>query len=65
MPYSYIVPLINGSLPVTFDLIGEPSGMTINNTNGNISWPNAIPNVNPYFITAIASNRLGSAYTRW
>jgi hypothetical protein len=38
--YNIRAAVVGGTFPYTFTLSGQPSGMTINSTTGEISWPN-------------------------
>ncbi|MBN1127111.1 MAG: hypothetical protein JXA82_19065 [Sedimentisphaerales bacterium] len=57
--------LIQGTLPVSWSLIERPAGMTINTSNGVVSWPNVPAVEGPYTVTIRALNAAGSDTTSW
>ncbi len=52
-------PIINWSLDA------GPSGMTINNATGVVSWLDPIPSDTPYSVTIRATNAVGNGTTTW
>ncbi|MEE4602885.1 MAG: InlB B-repeat-containing protein [Desulfobacteraceae bacterium] len=57
--------LSQGTPPVTWTLTDGPSGMTINNTTGVVSWPNPTTVGSPHFITIRANNSAGYDDETW
>ena len=55
--YAYSV-VANGSVPLSFSLTQKPAGMTINSTNGFISWTPAT--VGTFPVTVWVSNSVGN-----
>jgi hypothetical protein len=58
--YTRTPTLVKGVPAVEWSLLENPEGMTINPTNGAISWPNPGPADISYPVTIQASNILGS-----
>lgn len=46
--------------PITWTLIGAPTGMTVNRNTGVVSWPTPVPSQFPYFVTLKAANAAGT-----
>lgn len=57
--------LYQGSPTVTWSLVNGPSGMTINTSTGQVSWPNAVYNGSPYSVMIQAENVVGSDTEGW
>ncbi len=57
--------LTQGTTPIEWSLISAPTGMTINNANGVVTWQNPVRSANPYTITMKATNASGSDQTSW
>lgn len=62
-PYSTTNALDSGDTPVTWSLTVAPSGMTINSSDGSISWPSPVGGNHP--ITVKAENAVGSDTDSW
>ena len=58
--YSVCPSINNGGSVVTYTLISPPSGITINNTTGQIAW-DATVGVGTYVLNVQATNSIGSA----
>ena len=59
--YTGPVPTLNaGSEPVIWSLPSGPSGMTINNSTGVVSWPNPTTSGSPFTVVIEVSNSAGS-----
>lgn len=64
--YTGPVPVLTkGTLPVTFELVESPAGMTINSQTGVVSWTNTTSVGTPHRITIRAVNIWGSDQTSW
>jgi hypothetical protein len=62
VPFQGELPVVSSnSLPVRWFLVDAPDGMTINETNGLVLWPNPVQGSNfiNYYISLAASNNLG------
>jgi len=57
--FSYTPSLSAGTLPVTWSISGEPSGMTVNPTTGQIDWPNTVASATPYNVMVTAQSQCG------
>ena len=57
--------LSSGTLAVTWSLIISPTGMTIDETTGVVSWPNPTLTDSPHLITIRATNDAGSDDESW
>ncbi|NLH17572.1 MAG: hypothetical protein GX455_13435, partial [Phycisphaerae bacterium] len=57
--------LTKGTLPVTFELVESPAGMTINSQTGVVFWTNTTSVGTPHRITIRAANAWGSDQTSW
>ena len=61
-PYREPLSLLNGSQPVTWELVDGPSGMTLDPGTGEVSWPSPAPADN-YSITVRATNGCEDTWT--
>ncbi len=57
--FSYTPLLGAGTLPLTWSLSGEPAGMTINPSTGQIDWPTTVVSATPYNVTVSAQSQCG------
>ncbi|MBI4479515.1 MAG: putative Ig domain-containing protein, partial [Acidobacteria bacterium] len=65
-PYTGPTPsLTQGTLPVTWSLIANPSGMTINSTTGVVSWASPTTVGSPHTVTIRATNSAGFDDETW
>ncbi|GET25521.1 choice-of-anchor D domain-containing protein [Prolixibacter sp. NT017] len=65
---TYVSPvpvLSSGSLPVTWTLLDAPTGATINNQTGVVTWLNPMKSQNPYLFTIQAQNDAGKDEQSW
>jgi len=66
MPYEFAPTLVQGFFPaVTWELLAQPAGMTIDPTTGLVSWPYPIDSPTPHIIAIRATNSLGSDEETW
>lgn len=65
-PYLGPNPVLNsGTSPITWSLLSAPSGVTINNETGMLSWENPVVSSSPYLINIQAQNSTGSDTESW
>ena len=65
-PYTGPTPaLTQGTLPVTWSLIANPSGMTINSATGVVSWSSPTTVGSPHTVTIRATNSAGFDDETW
>ena len=65
-PYTGPTPVLSsGTQPVTWTLEAGPSGMTINDTTGVVSWASPTIAGSPHTITIRATNSAGSKKATW
>ncbi|MBN1816684.1 MAG: hypothetical protein JW828_04945 [Sedimentisphaerales bacterium] len=57
--------LVQGTLPVSWSLVERPAGMTINTSNGVVSWPDVPAVEGPHTVTIRASNAAGDDTESW
>lgn len=57
--FTYTPLLGAGTLPLTWSLSGEPAGMVINSSTGQIDWPNTVASASPYSVTVTAQSQCG------
>ncbi len=63
--YKGPIPDLTGSLPVSWSLITNPAGMTINATTGQVTWPTSVTTGSPHTVTIQALNNAGLDQETW
>ncbi len=63
--YQSVIPQLATSTFVSWELVNGPSGMTIDATNGVVSWSKPRLDGSPYTITIRAKNAAGAGETSW
>ena len=53
--------LLEGSLPIEWELVSGPINLSINESNGSIVWPKVIGQHSPYSVTLMAKNAIGES----
>lgn len=67
-PYTSPTPSVSGQSPFTWSLasvVPPAPGMTINSSNGVVTWSNPDPSGSPYLVTIQADNACGSDTEDW
>lgn len=63
-PYTSAIPTANGGAPpYNWSISGEPVGMTVNPSNGQVSWPVPVVSPTPYNITVQVGDNCGGTPT--
>lgn len=58
--YDVAIAAVGGKYPYTYSLPTSPSGMTVNSSTGEISWPSPTASSTPYAVTAQVTDSSGS-----
>lgn len=64
-PYTGPTPTLATPTPVKWSLLAGPSGMTINGTNGVVTWPNPKTDGSPHYVLIQAQNDVGLDTEDW
>jgi Putative Ig domain len=60
LTYDVAIAAVGGKYPYTYTLPASPSGMTVNSSTGEISWPSPTASGTPYAVTAQVTDSAGT-----